>query len=1054
MNNSLVNILNKSCKDKLNIILDAVKLAENELQRIVATGRYQSSLSAPEFTKDQLDSTDWCGYKDFTDADKFRGLSLIPNVQSHHSLYGISQGRDILEKIETTKISKVVLIAPSYGKQCGIGEYGRYLESCFKNIGKHAYSFRTSEELVNQSEHFLKDALVLVNHGPGLFDGLNPKLGQGESTHQLLQNLLKLRDSGALPAILMHSLIDTDQDLLYSRQQMILNSEIPAITFITDASRNFYIPQVELGVSPVKKPKSANKDRGERSTRQEVIGFFGFFQYGGKDFDALFHMVRSLRAKLTGSVATSNSDELDKFTHLLDSSDIPHELGSGWVSDKELAERLSKADYFYLPQNDYDYWNNSATARFVMNLDRPVFLPPHQPFLDVEEGAVFATTEDLPRIVSHYRQENEYTKAVKKSADFRKKADMKNTAKKLLSGVFSEFKEKSTESFVSANDTSLQRFLALSPERKILYLNTFGIHESYNPDNLANLISNGVFSSVYKSVNKISFWRKHYNVDDFVHSSLLESVHCVYQNVCKRHIELAELTTICRYKKESKGKATAGALMSHALKNALSHRGFRRRFHNPELAIYSNYISANEGHISPDSFENLITQNLQHQKEIDALPLTEITYRPHINNVLEMIVQPISEINRRSYSIDLSVFDMEAILSSNNLYKRYNDFLTECTKNGVDIVEQAIVDQPVVREVEYNRFHYSLEDLYFHDDDLFVLNAVRCLFKRDPFPIESFTLRNMLDTLGKKDVLTYLSANRSNRAFLSFENISLVETLEEDFTRFAAVMRDPVSGGIEMRNRYCVEKRNNYRVWLSTKEALEGYLQQINNDSHALYSLYYHLCNSESDFNLADTVVPEEGKIENWLMVDGTFMNSGKLEKSMLTLKPEVALNINNISVVNKDSLINFHKIEADGAWSNTGSSHLMFSMNDDDVDHETYEYSVSVRLRSYGSKMVPGRQVRVSVVSNQPDAEKIEAKGVLADDATKLFSLPLNNAAGAAYHLVQFYISSVTNPAVLEGSPDNRDLGLMVQQVTIHRVAKQIKSNSEEKSDVEKHVA
>lgn len=52
--------------------------------------------------------------------------------------------------------------------------------------------------------------LSYVYHGPGLFDDFNPKLGQGESTKELLQNLLTLRNSGAFPVILMHSLVDTE----------------------------------------------------------------------------------------------------------------------------------------------------------------------------------------------------------------------------------------------------------------------------------------------------------------------------------------------------------------------------------------------------------------------------------------------------------------------------------------------------------------------------------------------------------------------------------------------------------------------------------------------------------------------------------------------------------------------------------------------------------------------------------------------------------------------------------------------------------------------------
>jgi|GEM_PF-4961924 len=196
MNNSLVNTLNAICPDKFSLLIAAVNKEESELCKAALSGRYLSSLKAPLFNQEQLDSTEWCGYSEFEDVELLKGLSIIPDIQTHFKLYGKTQGRKILERLEKTDVSKVVLIAPSYGKQCGIGEYGRYLESCFKAVGKTAYSFRTSSELLTKSNDFFKDALVLVNHGPGLFDGFNPKLGQGESTKQLANALSDRYRSG------------------------------------------------------------------------------------------------------------------------------------------------------------------------------------------------------------------------------------------------------------------------------------------------------------------------------------------------------------------------------------------------------------------------------------------------------------------------------------------------------------------------------------------------------------------------------------------------------------------------------------------------------------------------------------------------------------------------------------------------------------------------------------------------------------------------------------------------------------------------------------------
>ena len=1035
MNNSLVKSLNAICQDKFKSLITAVNKEESELCKAALTGRYLSSLKAPLFNQEQLDSTEWCGYNDFEDAKLLRGLSIIPDIQTHYKLYGKSQGRDILERLENTDVSKVLLIAPSYGKQCGIGEYGRYLESSFKAIGKNAYSFRTSAELLAQSSHFVADALVLVNHGPGLFDGFNPKLGQGESTKTLLQNLLSLRNAGALPAVLMHSLIDTDQELLYSRQQMILNSDIPTITFIKDASRHFYIPQVELGVSPVKKPKKRKSKQINRSERDEVVGFFGFFQYGGKDFDALFHLVRSIRAKLVGSVATSNVDELNRFEKVLENSDITHELGSGWVTDTELAERLSKADYFYLPQNDYDHWNNSATARFVMNLDKPVFLPAHKPFIDVEDGVVFATTEDLPRVVSHFRQDDMYSVAVQRSIDFRKKADMRNTAKKLLNGVYSDFKEYSQKTIVAHNDTSFERFLNLSDERKTLYLSTKEIHTPFLISDAVSLLNAGVFTSIHKSVEAIEFWRKHYNLEDFVQNSVLESVHSIFQSICKRPMELSELVSICRYKVEHQSVTTPGDLLSHAIKVALSSSDGVTIFNKPNTALYHNCTPVNEEHLSPDVFNELIQKSIETKKTVRELDVTELSYQPYINNVFDMLVLPYHVIDQRRFSIDISMIDMKAVLSQDSLYERYNMFIDLCTHSGINIAETALVDQPNVRSVEHQRMNYVVEDFIFFENELFVLNAVRCLFKRDPFPIEMLALGNMLDSLGKLDVLNYLTENincRVNKFNLSTDHCTLIE---QAYTRFCEVMRDPISGGVDLRNRYLVEKRNNLRWYLKIKTTNETFMNQVGRDTQALLALYYHLNSVESEFEGSDSALPGFGHIENWLTLVGTFISPNTVRSSMISLSSQQPLKIRNIDDTQKMSMINFQKIETEGAWTKECAAHMMFTISDE--QQSEYDYSITIRLRSYGSEKIPDREVCVSVISDIPYSNPTETRDFLTDDAAKSFTLPLADADVSKYFIAHFYISSTTNPHKLEESPDNRDLGLMIQQIEINRTKK-----------------
>lgn len=251
----------------------------------------------------------------WADVARARALSILACPDLHFTLYGRAQGRAVLPAMGAG-LSRVVMISPSHGKRCGIGEYGRYLAQELTAEGLEVTVVRSAEAALALGRDGLRGTLVLVNHGPGLFDGLNPRLSQGGSTTGLLQALDRMRHGfGALPVILHHSLLDTGHDLLFSRQAQILDADIPKVTFVTAAGRHFFLPALELGISPVPLPDPApgRQPPAGREEREEVIGFFGFFQYGGKDFDSLFHLARELRARLVGSVATSDAEDVARF---------------------------------------------------------------------------------------------------------------------------------------------------------------------------------------------------------------------------------------------------------------------------------------------------------------------------------------------------------------------------------------------------------------------------------------------------------------------------------------------------------------------------------------------------------------------------------------------------------------------------------------------------------------------------------------------------------------------------------------------------------------------
>ncbi len=76
------------------------------------------------------------------------------------------------------------MLCPSFFKRCGIAaEHARYLADCIEASGLETLRIRSTRELDRIPEKDLTDAVLIVNHGPGLFDGYNPELSRGRDDH-------------------------------------------------------------------------------------------------------------------------------------------------------------------------------------------------------------------------------------------------------------------------------------------------------------------------------------------------------------------------------------------------------------------------------------------------------------------------------------------------------------------------------------------------------------------------------------------------------------------------------------------------------------------------------------------------------------------------------------------------------------------------------------------------------------------------------------------------------------------------------------------------------
>jgi len=972
----------------------------------------------------------------FADVARAQALSIVSDPDLHYTLYGAQQGREILALINGD-IDRVVIISPSHLKECGIGEYGRYLASEFAQQVKEVKVVRTSSAAMDLGAEFLDRALVIINHGPGLFDGLNPRLSQGESTTRLLQNLEVMRRTmGALPVIIHHSLLDTDHELLFSRQSQILNSHIPSLTFISSAERHFFMPTLELGVSPVPVPKHTYKSN--RDERPEVVGFFGFFQYGGKDFDSLFHLVRELRGRLVGSVATSSVDELEKFNKTLDVLKLPHDLGSGWVDDTKLLERLLDADYFYLPQNDYDHWNNSATARFVTNLDRPLFLPPHHPFLDMEDGSIFASKDDLPRIVAHFREPGHYQQAVDRVRAFRDRAAMSKTATTIMSGLADRLSGVGQQLMEAGSACSVERMLELPKAQQIEFAAALGVDGS----------DYDAFPAMWRTPDQRQYWRKHYEIGDLVHGTLLESICAIFFVCAKRPVTLGELLRlVVNWEADQDDNVLSfGQTVQAAFFLALENRG--SPFYDPEIVLLeSGDVVDWRAVMTPKKIAAFKKDKAARLNKISVhLAATGTTgAQPKISNLVQLLVLPIDTLQQRQAPVDLSKIDFDYVHAVRRPSQRLNRLIAQANDAGLQLGNHLVFDHLIVEEVDPLVRNYVMEDFIHFSGDLFLFNAARCINKRNPLALEILGLQHMMSSLGKVAVLQHLICRTQGRIQITnFDENFVFDENEIDFFMHAA--RDPLFGLVSARNAYEILNRNTTRWWLRNKTESEALLSEAGHNLKLINMLYYKLTVSET----------KGGRIKDpiWLLNNtGVYDPARSLWNDAIELAPERVLRVTkSLDSAFKAATDGFYPLEENGVWTHGKKALLLISLKPENFKISPQEQPVlRLELGFFGTiHFKTSRILTLTLMSasqqetldtDQKDLANValaQIKYTVTSDVPTMIDLPLGDVVTPDVYRLSIEIDGVISPKKIGVSADERLLGVRLNSVylsTSHEV-------------------
>ena len=109
-------------------------------------------------------------------------------------------------------LSSVVLLVPSWGKQCGIAEYSRYVAQALR-AGSHNVEIVSSIEAARIPLDRDRQCRLIVLHEFGLFDSLEPHCGGPVSARELCDFIAdRIRLGQEIPWVVLHTLdISTHQ---------------------------------------------------------------------------------------------------------------------------------------------------------------------------------------------------------------------------------------------------------------------------------------------------------------------------------------------------------------------------------------------------------------------------------------------------------------------------------------------------------------------------------------------------------------------------------------------------------------------------------------------------------------------------------------------------------------------------------------------------------------------------------------------------------------------------------------------------------------------------
>lgn len=781
----------------------------------------------------------------FRDVAHLVQMGLLSSPEQHYLHYGYRQGRDIVMSLAKVPPSRVVVLCPSFFKKCGIGEHAKYLANSFELAGLETIRIRSTRELGGLSTEKLQDAMLVVNHGPGLFDGYNPELSEGETTTDLLTTLISAYAKYNLRSVIyMHSMLDRDNADMFPRQQYALQFPIPVVTTIESAARHFNIPRLEHGMQPIAIPSAPTPPNALQARPRDnpVIGFFGFFQYGGKNFDALLNLAQALKAKIVGSVATRDTEQVQALRKMLEERSITCELGTGWIDDEALASRLAEADFYYLPQYDYDHWNNSGTARFAMNFGKPVLVPPHSPFLDLRDYAIFAEESDLSAILSWLRDASTYNAASLRTARYAKAHSMLTSIPRLATSLPAIVSDCGLANFVSLSTFSAFSLLGLDPAHfnaRIAYAlggnadedtNSTLSGDAHSPERATFLgrvrrRAPNKLQANFPVVMETQYWREHYEIEEFLFGTTAELLFATHRAILKRDPQLVDfdIGSSAALKKPPTGREIL-ELLGRLI------RGHHELEFAPPVLLYHRGGLINLEELTSPALASELDSTIERRlHSVATLGVQEETEQLRSSmsdrNLFHLLMLDADSLHTALtgvFECGSGSVSVESIGNSRSVMDRYLSITNALVATGMRPTELFLLDRPIASPVDDSRTVYRVPEFWPLEGDEFITNLVRGIMKREPLTHEMFMLDTVLKENGKFAAIAMVAAHPWANARIA--DLGTCDPPSELNARFAELralehaFRSPIAGGWQLRNDYLEAKRNYARFWTRSKK--------------------------------------------------------------------------------------------------------------------------------------------------------------------------------------------------------------------------------------------